>query len=249
MEETWNGIRTFDWCGYKWVSRPFWGEHHPLEPICWFDQNAFEILEDGTMILKITHNPKTFVIDGVEVTKPWGKCHIRTINEFKYGVFEWDMRLPYGRYMWPALWFATDTSWPPEIDCMEGWSENKTNYIKRLFWRNIRPTMHWSEDCNPCSGEHMSEGKFNIWRWWLKGGKHFDHYTTIWTPDYIEIYYNNHKVNRFKNKEMLKHMNMVNFHVIMQSNVNDEFTVEMYNEYKQKNVEMAVKNFKYTPLK
>lgn len=246
---TWNGIRTFEWCGYEWIARPLWGDHHPEEKLCWFDQDAYEILDDGTLILKITNNPRIFnQEDGTKIMKPWGKCHVRTTKEFKYGTFEWDMRLPYGRQMWPALWFASDTSWPPEIDCMEGWSKNTTNYVKRLLWKNIHPTMHWSANCDPEHGEHRHEEKFNTLRCWLKGEGKFDHYKTIWTPDYVEIWYNNHKIKRFTDKEMLEHMNKVNFHAIMSSNINDEFNDEMYEEYKEKNIEMAVRNFKYTPL-
>ena len=39
--------------------------------------------------------------------------------ETKYGYFEARMKVPKGRGMWPAFWFASGKSWPPEIDAVE----------------------------------------------------------------------------------------------------------------------------------
>ena len=239
----WNGIKTFNWCGYDWIARPLWGEHHPEDNIKWYDQDAYEILRDGTLVLKVTDNPRVFVNEyGEHVCKPWGIGWVRTTDEFKYGTFEWDMRLPFGRFMWPALWFEADKSWPPEIDCMEGWSEDTTNYVKNLIFVNIKPTMHWGD-----KRDVQHETKNNNLRCWIKGGDKFDHYKTIWTPEYVEIWYNNHKVKRFTNKNMLEHLNSVSMHPIMSTGMYGKFDRSMYNEYTEKGIEMAVRNFKYTP--
>lgn len=245
----WHGIKTFSWCGYDWIARPLWGDTHPNDPLTWYDQDAWEINGDGTLVLKINDKPRTFIDDnGNETTKPWGRASIRSTMEFKYGTFEWDMRLPYGRKLWPALWLASDTSWPPEIDCMEGWSNDNPDYVKRLLFKNVHPTIHWSSDCDDKNGEHRQESKNNIWRWWLKGGTNFDHYKVVWTPDYVEIWYNNHKINRFTNKEAIRHMNMVEMHAIMSVGPQSGYTKEMYDEYVGNGIEMAVRNFKHTPM-
>ena len=44
---------------------------------------------------------------------------IRSKWETKYGYFEARMKVPKGRGMWPAFWFAADKTWPPEIDIVE----------------------------------------------------------------------------------------------------------------------------------
>ena len=220
-----------------------WGKHHPEHELEWYDQEAYEILPDGTLILKITDNPKTFVNeDGEYVAKPWGIGWVRTINEFKYGTFEWDMRLPRGKYMWPALWLGSDSIWPPEIDCMEGWSEENPDYIKRLIWVNIKPTVHWGT-----KRDVKHETKNNNLRCVIKGGDKFDHYKAIWTPEYVEIWYNNTKIKRFTDKDMLDQMNTVSMHAIMSTGIYGKFNRNMYKEYASNGIEMAVRNFKYTP--
>lgn len=247
-QEKWNGIETFSWCGYKWISRPLWGIRHEFEKLIWYDKDAYEILADGTLVLKIRENPKEFTnSDGSVTTIPYGRCSVRSVDEFKYGTFEWDMRLPYGRRLWPSLWFATDSSWPPEIDCMEGDSGDNPKYIKKLIWKDVRPNVHWSKGCDAKNGEHLSSPCGMPCRFWFKGVGKFDHYKVVWTPDYVDIWYNNHRFKRFDDREMLDHFNMVSMHPIMGTAVYNGFTEEMFREYKEKGIEMAVRNFKYTP--
>lgn len=246
----WHGIKTFKWLGREWAARPLWGETHPQDETTWYDQeDAWDIDSDGTLVLKTLLKPRTFIReDGAEVTKPWARAFIRSTEEFGHGTFEWDMRLPYGRKMWPALWLASDTEWPPEIDCMEGWSNDNPNYIKCLLFRNIHPTIHWSENGDAEHGGHRQECKYNTPRWWLKGGSNFDHYKVVWDPGYVEIWYNSHMVKRYTNPEATGHMNKVRMHAIMSSGPQAGFTEEMYREYQDKGIEMAVRNFRYTPL-
>lgn len=243
----WHGINAFNWCGYQWIARPLWGLHHKNDKLSWYDEDAWYITSDGTLVLQIMDNPRSFVEDGENVTIPWGRASVRCTKEFKYGTFEWDMRLPYGKYLWPALWLSSDTSWPPEIDCMEGWSGDNPDYVKMLLFKNIKPTMHWSENCDSKNGKHLEETKNNTCRWWIKGGKEFDHYKVIWTPDYVEVWYNNHKIKKFTDREMLKHMNSVEMHPIMSTHMYGKFDRSMYTEYRKNGIEMAVRNFKYTP--
>lgn len=238
-----------EWCGYKWIKRPFWGDNHPDEKNSWFDKDCTEIDGDNNIILNIKKNPKMCDVLGQgQIMKEFAKGFVRTTEEFKYGTFEWEMKVPEGKYLWPALWLASDYSWPPEIDCMEGWSGTSPKYIKKLLWRNIFPTMHWSENCDSKNGKHIQEGKSRVWRCWLKCND-FDKYKIVWTPDYVDIFYNGHKVKRFNNKEMLEHMNKpeVKMHAIMSVSFHGRFE-ETYDEIGVKNKPMVVKSFKYTPL-
>ena len=237
-----------EWCGYKWIKRPLWGDNHQAERHCWYDQECIDF-NDGNVVLNLRRNPKLCDVPNEgQVLKEFGKGSMRTIEEFKYGTFEWEMKVPEGKYLWPALWLASDYSWPPEIDCMEGWSKENPKYVKRLLWKNIRPTTHWSANCDPVNGEHKSEAKFNVWRWWLKCDG-FDNYKVIWTPDYVDVFYNNHKVQRFQDREMLRHMNLpeVKMHAIQSININESF-VDYYDDYVRRNKPMIVKSFKHTPL-
>lgn len=242
----WRGIKSFDWQGYEWISRPLWGLNHPNDAFTYYDENMVSINKNGYIELDFKYHPKPLSMeDGSIVMKPYGRGSCRCTTEFKYGEFEWEMKLPYGKYLWPALWLSSDHSWPPEIDCMEGWSKKNPNYVKRLLFKNIHPTMHWSEN-----GVHCQEDKKNILRCWIKGGDNYDKYKIIWTPNYVEIFYNGHLVNTFKNKKMLEEMNKpeVKFHPIMSTGPYEPFTSGDYEKYRNNDRIMTVKSFNYKPI-
>lgn len=243
-------METVTWGGYDWYTRPLWGQHHPAEKHTWYDPDCIKLQDDGSIVLDIHYNPRTFIDnDGNKVTKDFGVVQMRTIREFTYGTFEWEMKTMEGKYVWPALWLASNYSWPPEIDCMEGWSNENANFTKRLFWVNIKPTMHWSENCDPKNGEHKSDNRKNICRCRIKQND-FNKYKVVWAPDYVDVYYNDYKVKRFTNKEMLAHFNKpeVHMHVLMSSGFYSDFP-KHYKDYVNRNKPMIVKSFKYTPLK
>lgn len=238
----------FNWGGYEWMTHPKWGIVHPNDKINWYDPKAVDVDKNNNVILDVNYNPREFETDGVKATRPYGRGYARTLDEFKYGTFEWECRVPYGRNLWPALWLSSDYSWPPEIDCMEGWSENSPLYIKNLLFRSIHPTVHWSEDCDP-KKEHRATFTKPVWRWLLKCGKNFDKYKVVWTPKYVDVYYNDKLVKRFNDPEYLKHMNLpdMKMHVIMCNKGDTKFGEYDYKDYKKNKCPMAVKSFKYTP--
>jgi len=242
----WNGIETFNWMGFEWIKRPYWGTNHEEIDFTYYDEKMTSIDKNNNMVVDFHYNPKVLPMkDGIMVDKPYGIGCCRTTQEFKYGTFEWEMRCPYGNYLWPALWMASDASWPPEIDCMEGWSDMSKKYVKNLIFRNIHPTMHWTKN-----GEHIQEGKNNILTCQLKCGDNFDKYKVVWTPKFVKIYYNNNLIKTYKNKDMLDHFNKpeIKFHAIMSSGPYKPFSSEDYNDYLKNNKPMLIKSFKYLPF-
>lgn len=243
-------MRTINWCGYEWYTRPLWGAHHPDEEHTWYDPDCIRICDDGSIILDIQYNPKEFTDkNGNKITKDFGIVQMRTKQEFKYGTFEWEMKTMKGKFVWPALWLGSNYSWPPEIDCMEGWSNKNGTFTKRLFWVNIKPTIHWSENCDAKNGKHLSAHKENICKSRIKQND-FNKYKVVWAPNYIDVFYNDYRIKRFNKPEMLEHFNKpeISMHVLMSSGFYSDFP-NFYNYYRDKNSPMIVKNFKYTPLK
>jgi beta-glucanase (GH16 family) len=48
---------------------------------------------------------------------------------FKYGYVQVVSRIPYGYGLWPSLWLAAaNLKWPPEIDIMEHWGDQRRVY-------------------------------------------------------------------------------------------------------------------------
>lgn len=196
---TWHGIPYFEWQGHNWICRPFWGIIHEQEPLEWADQEQPVIEEDGSLLLP-------FKIKKFQ-DHPIARSIVRTVEEFKYGTFEWEVILPEGICVWPALWLSSDSGWPPEIDALEGWSGDRQDYVKRLLFKNVKPTMHWSEGADERTGEHKFESKHNIFRFLIKGHGKVDRIKCVWTPSHVTVYYNGIRVKRFTDKEMLEHMN------------------------------------------
>lgn len=243
----WNGIETFNWQGFDWIKRPLWGINHTKDDLTYIDENMVTISNEGYLVLDFQNNPKPLPsADGSIIEKQYGRASCRCVDEFKYGTFEWEMKCPYGNYLWPALWFESDYSWPPEIDCMEGWSEKSPKYIKKILFRNIKPTMHWSKD-----GKHMEETKNNVLICNLKCGDNFDKYKVVWSPKYVKVFYNNILIKKFTNKDMLDEMNKqeVKFHPVMSIKPYGKFSKSDYENYiKNYNNKMIIKSFKYLPL-
>lgn len=244
----WNGkeIDSFSWQGYEWAKRPIWGDHHPDDDFTWFDSDLPYVNMNGHLVLPVKFEPKEFDVNGKKVKKPWGRCTVRTIDEFKYGTFEWEMKCPEAKWQWPALWLASDSSWPPEIDCMEGWSADTRDYVKMLLFINIKPSIHWTE----ADGSHGFKTKHNILKSRLKRGNSFDKYKVIWTPNYVDIYYNKTRVAHFTEKKLLNMLNKpeCKMHAIMSSGPYGKFDFSEFDYLNKNSRHMAVKSFKYTPL-
>ena len=237
----------FNWKGHDWRITPYWGDHHSGKPDVWYGTDSVRIEDNGSLVLDCVYNPKSFP-DGF--IRKYSVGYVVCEEDFKYGTFEWSAKLPQGLNMWPGLWLDSSKEWPPEIDCMEGWTRGKRDtYVKRLLWVDIHPTMHWTEN-----GEHKSEAKFNISRFRvdLNGWNDFK---VEWTPNGVSVYYNGKLIKTFNNKKMLEHFNRedILMHPIMTFDIWEdfpgEFTEERYADYKDNGSPLVVRNFKYTPYK
>lgn len=193
-------IETFKWKGYDWYVGEIWGETHPDFDLNWYDPAAVKLMENGTIILDITKSPKQFWCGD----RKWGVGRINCTTEFKYGRFDWLVYLPKGTRLWPACWLKSVTSWPPEIDCLEGWSNSIfPTFLKRLFWYNIHPTCHWRTDTDP----HAAEAVFSRTHLGMIRPDKANKFTIEWLPDRVTILYNDKFHSEFRNKEMLDNFN------------------------------------------
>jgi beta-glucanase (GH16 family) len=94
-------------------------------------------------------------------------------------VFEWNIKLPIGAQLWPAIWLCGRDSWPPEIDSGEFYSDDSCNY-----GRNMNTNIH----CGSNPTNHYGVGA-------NRHGLFVDQLQELniildWTESYMKIYYN-----------------------------------------------------------
>jgi hypothetical protein len=182
-----------------------WGVIHPNSPYQYYSDNEVKWKEGVGLSLG------TSPVSDVEIFGPEGvgyfpDCAVGLVGSkfgFKYGKLEVTAILPEGHGLWPAIWTTAVDSWPPEIDILEGYSENRKDYGKWIIPgirlqsnvhyrdsdlknRNIKGKNHWVFK-NPT----RKETKF----------------TLVWNEKSIKIYYDNRLVRCVGSRKVLQDFN------------------------------------------
>lgn len=178
--------------------RPDWGLYHPKKDFEWYDSSAVKLLHKG-LNLFITDNVhkdgNVYIMTGV------GMCVSR--YEYPYGKFEWNITLPKGVQLWPAIWLTDSLTWPPEIDVLEAYSDDKMNYGNRL-------------NTNLFMGQTPNHTQLGA----MRHGTLIDKDEVLnlkldWTENYIKIYYNNLLVRSVTDMEVLKYFEGRKMKIVM----------------------------------
>lgn len=225
--------KTFKWLGKYYHSNQGWGLYHP-DYNYWYDPSCIKIVDDSAIL-----NISTIKYDD----KNFGAGQMVSKKRYLYGTFEWEYILPKGNNLWPAIWLTGAESWPPEIDVMEGWS-HKNNYHKWLIFNDIMPNLHYDFDNK--TYQKGSLGTYYTFRW-LQSIDKVNKCKLVWTPDLIEISYNNHIIIRMTDKEILKYFNKPML-VIMNNAVTKDFTENNYKDYLNNNRPFRILSFTYEEL-
>jgi len=230
----------FKWKNNKWNVGLWWGDHHPDRDVFWYGDSVSKD-SDGNLVLDVVRHPKEF--DGKMYHYSVG-C-VQDVNDYKYGLFRWWCKLPKGKGVWPALWLASRQSWPPEIDCMEGWSRtDKATYRKGLFKFNIHPTVHWGDTENHKQNRGRRAGLLSLCE------DKVNEFAILWLPKYVFVLYNGWVVGQFNDKEMLKQLNEegITMSPIMSINVTPNGESFDYQDYLKNGSPMIVYDYEYIPL-
>ena len=240
-------IRIFNWCGYEWRTSERWGLAHPDKPYVWYDPDCAKVIGDE-LHLYIKKDPKEIIGDTYRLHATYG-CGLLSSTEnnpmFKFGTYEWVAKLPKGKNLWPALWMWSFDSWPPEIDVVEAFSNCNGGYFKfnhkwKLFQWNVQTNFHvegakWNmAQCVP-----ILKGCFK------DPAKNFITYKLVWTPNYIEFYYDGVMIRRSDDKDLMKYLDdntKKGMNVIMNTNPTDKYCDDHVSD------PFIIKSFKYTPL-
>lgn len=202
-----------------WDIKERWGSIHPEKPYTWYDPECVKIDNWGYAHLETHYNPKTFPKIG---ESKYGVGLLSSVEDFDYGYFEIEAKLPSAKKLWPAFWLYAADSWPPEIDIFEGYTNDNNNYLKhRLksplgFW-DVVPNFHYKEN-----GKNKSTGITRKYWGFKDPSKHFIKYSCLWTSDLIEIKYDGHLIKRITDKGLLKYFTGMKMRVIINNQLNGE---------------------------
>lgn len=188
----------FDCCGVRWRIGRNWGVAHPKHQ-CWCSGDMVWST-DSALILGIGRETRVF--DGKEY--PWKVGYVSSVGTFKYGEFTFRFVLPKGRNLWPALWLTDARTWPPEIDVVEGWTNDRSDkHPYRKYSRGVFPIFGVNKifpglvtgDCIESKG---GKSYYNFFHGTCSrlldtdGG--VNECRLVWLEDSISVYYNAHKV-------------------------------------------------------
>ena len=169
-----------------------WGDYHPGKLIQWYDPSGIKVTNRG-IELSVTDN----FLSSKDGLIPFGVGLICSKEAYTYGIYEWDITLPKGRQLWPAVWLTNYDTWPPEIDVIEAYSNDKSNYGNRL---NTNIYLGDSDE-SQYQLKAMSHGllinlteRINL--------------KLVWFEEGIQIYYNDYLVRQITDEKSLKWLNV-----------------------------------------
>lgn len=217
---------------------------HPSKPLTWYDPDCVRV-ENEMLKLSVRYNPNTLRYwDGKDYRCTYGEGSAMSVESFGYGCFDFLVKLPEGKYMYPALWLTGAEAWPPEIDVLEGyntfWRRKYRTFTKRGLGYKIESNVHYTEN-----GEHMVTGATCCNLKTLNNPtEQFNLYTLKWTPEYIIIEYNNHVENYIEEPVINEALKNKKMHVVMNLSLNTD--CDLIRNLPEN--ELIIKSFSYSPM-
>lgn len=182
---------------YNWDNAAEWGipPYHPDNMNQWYDPEQVTQNEEGVNFNSVV---KPHYFEELDTTIPNAVNMLRTKDSWKYGIFIFSAKLSSGTYLWPALWVCGRWSWPPEIDLLEAYSDDTTDYYKN---KKLQSNVHMN-----CDTGGIESAGARTHRLPNKVTENFIEYVLWWEKDFIKMYYNGYLVRKITDKEILDKM-------------------------------------------
>lgn len=177
---------------HRWMKSQYFGPIQDASHWQYCAEENVEFTKTGLKLHQTSNNRTTNYWDGKTYNTIFDVGFLTSKKLFGYGIFEFDVILPKGNGLWPAVWLTGFDSWPPEIDLMEAYSDSNGKYNDDIKTNAFYDTQDNLQD--------------------IKGRKtipiiNYDepiNMKLVWTKDKIEYYYNNYKVRSITDKKILK---------------------------------------------
>ena len=204
---------------YKWKSGYPDGKEYALKPIKEANEDLINEFEEGFELGVI---PSTYT----ETTQTGA---LTTVMGFQYGTFEFDILLPKGNNLNPFIHLRGGINPNSVLKILDTPSGNGGRYGSRFF-----PfyTLEGGVECSSSKQNFTSRVFSNPMKKYLK-------VKLVWTPNSIQIYYNNGKVVSL-GKDVAQDFNQ-SCQLIL------SLTTEKHELYCKDSTSFIVKDFKYTP--
>ena len=192
-----------------------WGKFHPGSPYQYYgDESVF--IQNDCLILNQIYSPKQLTTwnDPKVYDIPYSVGLVTSYESYGYGFYEFEIELPYGSGLWPAVWLSCSDSWPPEIDIIEAYSDGKSNY-KNNYQSNFHFNLGDSKENSGARNHpiHSSHGRLKLGCWW--------------SLDFIKIYYDGHLVRQITSDYILKWFKDKNMFIVLNNAIRPEYTKEI----------------------
>jgi beta-glucanase (GH16 family) len=188
-----------------------WGVFHPSALYQYYGEESVYI-KDNSLILNETYSPKEFTLtDESKVTIPYSVGLVSSKTSFEYGFYEFEVSLPDGKGLWPAVWFNGVDNWPPEIDVIEAYSDEKGKYGQKLqtnfFFGPSTSSKMVGPRNNPVH-DPLAKLKMSCW----------------WTEDFIKLYYNGYLVRVITSNDILKWFKDQRMSIVLNNAIRQEYS-------------------------
>lgn len=246
------------WCGYNWEAKMEGGRIiHPDNPWYWCSTNTIEKIDDTQLDLYIKENPKKVKHWDGKIYHPIYECAtLRSKEEFSFGTFSLEVKLPKGYNLWASFWLSGVENWPPEIDILEAESENNSYYDWTIpqfpyvypSWRTTT-NIHYNNE--RMVHEDVGSRNISIFKQVKNPTENFIKYEVEWLPDRITFKVNGNKVREFKDhvcEKVVKNLKHPEYDNMM--NVIINLWVDNPDKCKVKQLTpMSIRNFRYRPYR
>lgn len=195
-----------------WLESSKWNEfpYHPDFLTHWYDTEQITQSNRGIEFHSVI-KPKYFPEIDTTINAATGA--VRSKLAWKYGMFIYSAKLPAGTYIWPALWMSGSISWPPEIDLLEGYSNDTEDYDNGIrLLSNVHARLE-GDLADTGSMRHRLPNKV---------ASEFVEYVIWWEEDFIKLYYNGYLVRCITDRKILDALNEPML-IIIGPGVQDDF--------------------------
>lgn len=242
-----------NWCNYEWECCMEGGRiMDTSNPWYWIDKDMVSI-EDDVLTLQLMYKPKKIIYNDVQHFPIMACGTVRSVQDFGYGTFSADIKLPKGYGLWSSFWLSGEHNWPPEIDICESYCDDNSyfNWFTNYF-PYLNPSWKTTNNIHYLNKGHKVSGSKNIsiFKQFKDPSDVFVNYKVEWFPTMIRFYINNKLVRVVDNnipRDLVNNLNYPDKGYNMDVIFNTWCKDPNYNVVCM-TTSMQVKNFIYKPL-